>query len=230
MAKFKIATFNIHHGKQPDVPYSTKRLCEDVASLNCDVICMQEVDAYSLRTHFVNQSKIIAKHLGFHYRTEFVRFYGIGFQHNTILSRFPILNYEQLTLPSVDKAQRRIAQLVTLEFESKKIDIINCHLHSGYNNSDGNIAAQNQLKFLTKKYSEGNFILAGDLNLTSEYVTAIATEADLQTISGFLTSPASNPKQQIDWILTRGFEIESMKVSPQLCSDHRALIADVNIS
>ena len=59
MDTIKIVTFNLHHGKENDVKYSKEKLLDDISSLNGDIICLQEVDKYSIRTKFNNQAKLI---------------------------------------------------------------------------------------------------------------------------------------------------------------------------
>ncbi len=229
MDKIKIATFNTHHGKEKGVKYSTEQLANDIQSLGADIICLQEVDSFSFRTKFANQSRAVAKHLGFYYKSSFIRFFGAGFQHNSILSKFPISSHEQIILPSIKGEQKRIAQKVVIETENSQIIVANTHLHSGGNIKDDNSIAKNQLNYLTNILDDEKILLMGDFNMTPDDVLPIIKENNFEAQYEYLTSPASNPKNQIDWITSRGYELTNTHISQQLCSDHRALMSSVNV-
>ena len=227
MDTIKIVTFNLHHGKENDVKYSKEKLLDDISSLNGDIICLQEVDKYSIRTKFNNQAKLIANHLGYFVHSSFVRFFGLGFQYNIILSKFPIEVIKEIVLPNIKGKQRRLATKVKITTDNGPLVLINSHLTSG-DIVSGNSIAQTQLKFLLENNSEDIFII-GDLNMLALQVLPNIEKFGFKTLSGYKTSPANNPKNQIDWILTRGYKLNSMRTSEKLCSDHRALIAIINL-
>lgn len=229
METFKITTFNTHHGKEKDVKYSTEKFCEDIKSLDSDILCLQEVDGYSLRTKLSNQSKALARYLGYQYHSSFVRFFGIGFQYNTIISRFPFSNIEQIILPSSKGTQRRIATRLTVETNAGPVIVVNTHLHSDGKLKNENVIAKNQLMYLTEISKDENIILAGDFNLAPGSVIPIVTSNGFSAPSEYKTSPACNPKNQIDWLLSKGYKLENFEVSDQLASDHRALSATFDI-
>ena len=163
MDTIKIVTFNLHHGKENDVKYSKEKLLDDISSLNGDIICLQEVDKYSIRTKFNNQAKLIANHLGYFVHSSFVRFFGLGFQYNIILSKFPIEVIKEIVLPNIKGKQRRLATKVKITTDNGPLVLINTHLTSG-DIVSGNSIAQTQLKFLLENNSEDIFII-GDLNM-----------------------------------------------------------------
>lgn len=230
MKTYTIATFNLHHGKVKGVRYSTKKLCNDVKSLNADIICLQEADVFAFRTFFRNQPRVIAKALGYHYCSKRVRFFGLGFQHNAILSKFPISKFHSFILPGPNEVQNRVALNAELKIDEELISISTSHLHtSGSLHSDNDIAI-NQLEVISKRHEHlDNHLIMGDLNLLPKYVLPVAEKGDYFAVHEYHTSPAHNPKNQIDWILAKGLTIDDATVSPQLCSDHRALIATLTI-
>lgn len=225
----RIATFNLHHGKEKSKRYSRAKMLKDIESLNADIICLQEADVFSFRTVFDNQPKIIAEHLGYFYVSNRVRFFGLGFQHNAIISKFPIVNSEAIILPTEKSKQNRVALNADIRIEEKDVTLITTHLNTDGSLKNMNLTARNQLKFLVEIYAEKDAVIAGDLNLTSEYVFPIINRAGFSTIDNHATSPAREPKHQIDWIIARGYKLSNFEVSPQLCSDHRALLATLEV-
>ena len=151
----------------------------------------------------------------------------MGFQYNIILSKFPIEVIKEIVLPNIKGKQRRLATKVKITTDNGPLVLINTHLTSG-DIVSGNSIAQTQLKFLLENNSEDIFII-GDLNMLALQVLPNIEKFGFKTLSGYKTSPANNPKNQIDWILTRGYKLNSMRTSEKLCSDHRALIAIINL-
>ena len=229
MTTFKFATFNLHHGKPKDARYSTKRLCEDVASLNADIVCLQEADFAAVRTFFRNQPNAIAKYLGFDFRSSYVRFFGAGCQYNAIISRYPIQSMKEIVFPKVKGKQRRIALKVEVLIDGKYMSVATTHLNTDGKLSSENETAQNQLKFLIDALGDENVIIGGDFNMHKDKVLDIFKNTNFDAPIEYPTSPTRSPKNQIDWIVARGYEISDVEVSEELCSDHRALTATITI-
>jgi endonuclease/exonuclease/phosphatase family metal-dependent hydrolase len=143
MEDFRFATFNIHHGKDKATFYSNREMLESVASLEADILCVQELDTHSIRTHFVNQPEMIAKKLGYHYVSCRVRFFGFGFQHNAIFSKSPILLSEEISLPQSGSQQLRRALVADIEIDKQKLRVATVHLHTHHGKTKYNDWASN---------------------------------------------------------------------------------------
>lgn len=228
METLRFATFNIHHGKDKATIYSHAQVLESVESLEADILCVQELDVHALRTHFADQPKKIAKHLGYYYVSCQVRFFGFGYQHNAIFSKTPILSSQAIALPQHNNQQLRKALIANIEFDGQLIRVATAHLHTHKGKTRYNLWAQNQLRFLLDKHvSHDTCLIGGDLNLLPEEVVPIAKEYGFVAPSEFHTSPAKAPKMQIDWILGKNLYLSDVHASDVLSSDHRALIANV---
>lgn len=228
MKTIKFATFNLHHGKDPSANYSHDAMLESVKSLEADILCIQELDVSALRTHFVDQPKLIAKNLGYEYVTSRVRFFGLGYQHNAIFSKLPIVSSEEMTLPQHGNQQLRKALIADVELDGQKIRVTTAHLHTHKGKAKYNEWARKQLMFLLEKHvSHDICLIGGDLNLLPDEVVNLAQDFGFVAPTEFLTSPAISPKQQIDWVLGKNIYLNEIRTSDVLCSDHRALIADV---
>ena len=226
MEDFTFATFNLHHGKDKATLYSHKEMLESVASLEADVLCVQELDVSALRTYFADQPNLIAKKLGYQYVTCRVRFFGLGYQHNAIFSKKPILDTQEIHLPQHGGQQLRKALVADLEVDGSALRVSTAHLHTNYGRTRQNKWAQNQLMFLLDKHKDNEFcLIGGDLNLLPNEVLPIVQDYGYHAPSEYPTSPAINPKIQIDWILGKNIYLDNVHVSDLLSSDHRALIA-----
>lgn len=231
MSSFQVATLNAHHGKSPDRAYSTRAMCESISALDVDVLCLQELDVWALRTWFAHQPKKIAKAHGFHYSVTRVRFFGLGFQYNAILSRFPILSSREEVLPRKGRVQSRKCLTTVIDIDSRAVSITTAHLHSHGRVGKPNPLAEKQLEFLLQSLSDGGAdLVAGDLNLLPKSVEPIAQKYSFDAPHSYPTSPSDVPRNQIDWILARGVSLSNVHTSDHLSSDHRALIATVSTS
>ena len=230
MESFQIATFNIHHGKDLSSNYSTSVMIESIESLGADIILVQELDVLALRTYFVNQPKKIARALGYNYVTDRVRFFGLGFQHNAIFSKFPIVGQSEISLPQHGNQQLRKSLLTDIEIGSTHLHVANTHLHTHRGKTRYNRWAQDQLMFLMGKHKQcDTCIIGGDLNMLPKEVVPVARENGYEAPHEYHTSPAINPRGQIDWLLSKNILLENVCISELLCSDHRALTATATI-
>jgi len=226
MEDFKFATFNIHHGKDKATIYSHKEMLESVSSIDADILCIQELDAFSLRTYFADQPKLIAKKFDYHYVTCKVRFFGLGYQYNAIFSRKPILSSQEIILPQHGNQQLRKALTAEIGIGPQKIQVATTHLHTHHGKTRFNDWAQKQLMFLLDKHKAHDVcLIGGDLNLLPSEVIPIAQDYDYVAPNEYYTSPGISPKRQIDWILGRNIYLADIHTSDLLSSDHRALIA-----
>lgn len=225
----RIATFNMHHGKEDLVPYTHQAMVSSVDQLNADIVCLQETDLYSVRTRFVNQPKLIAKKLGYYYVSGFIRYFKLGFQQNAILSKYPILGHENILLPHVRGQQKRKALIASLEVDDRILNVATTHLHARKNILGHNEFAINQLDYLYRHCVENDVdIMAGDYNLLARDVLPLAEKYGFDAPNDYPTSPAKKPRFQIDWIsASQNVSLSNVEVSPPLSSDHRALSADV---
>lgn len=229
MTDFQIATFNVHHGRNQSQLFSREKLLSAVKKLNVDILCLQEIDMHSLRTFFVNQPALIANHLNYGYRTTQVRFFGAGFQHNSIISRFPIIAHEEKSLPSRRGHQNRKSLTARIELDSHIFSVTTAHLHSQGNDDGPNVVAEKQLEHCLENLAQNDISIVGaDMNM-EEQVPTIAHKFGYVSPGGQKTSPALSPQRQIDWILARGCDMSNTHASEELIGDHRALISTVTL-
>ncbi|MFD0697572.1 endonuclease/exonuclease/phosphatase family protein [Paenibacillus sp. GCM10027628] len=155
---FAIMTFNIHHGEGLDGKVNLYRIAEFLKKQHADVIALQEVDRYRLRSGYVDQALELAQLLGMHVCFSASLSYSVGQYGNAILSRYPIVNSARTLLPG-DK-ERRSVLTATLHVGSEDIHIADTHL--GLSTEDRTV----QMKQISEILApiQGPLIIAGDFN------------------------------------------------------------------
>lgn len=196
-AVIKILTFNIGflYGKGSEGPgyehrekdYYVKaldKISQEILEWDVDIVCLQEVDFDSSRSHHINQAQYIARKSGFPFVAEaasweshYIPFpywplknnFGKMKSGGAILSKFPISDHE-VTLLQKPMSQpwwynlfylHRYFQKVTVSVGDKKFKLINLHLEA-FDKAD----RKSQVEKLVKKSQLENIdLVSGDFNM-----------------------------------------------------------------
>jgi endonuclease/exonuclease/phosphatase family metal-dependent hydrolase len=254
----RIATFNILHGRSPvDDQVDPQRFTESVRALDADVLCLQEVDRNQSRSQHSDLTAAAADAMGAR-EHRFVAAlsgtpgatwlaatgeeqpdaaaYGIA-----LLSRYPVSGWQVLRLPPVPgrapvrfsgrwrpewvRDEPRVAVLAELDTPAGPLRVATTHLSF--------IRWWNlrQLRLLMRSLREGAapLVLTGDLNMDARRASDLT---GLRPLATGLTFPADDPAEQLDHILTDepGLLTRHDEVVRLPLSDHRALVADVELS
>lgn len=154
----KVVSFNIRSG----LSSSIEQVADVLASLNADVIAVQEVDVGVARTHRHDQAKILADRLGMQriFAGAIKREggdYGVA-----MLTRLPVAKASRINLSASMAYEPRVAIDATLCHHGREVRVITVHADvlpwAGAANA-GALA-----KVL--KDAKGRIIVAGDLNAT----------------------------------------------------------------
>jgi len=233
--KLKLATYNIQTGistnsYQDYITHSWKHVfphAQRTNNLNAiahhmsdfDIVGLQEVDAGSLRSGFINQTEYLAMRARFkHWNHITNRNLGKIAQHSLgLLSRYEINSVERYRLPGFIPG--RGALLVELGSGEQTLTIVIVHLALSMR------ARLRQLKALAEILSSRkNIILMGDMNFQSDSkeMTWINENMFLRDpIHGLFTFPSWKPDKSIDHILVSpSLEIKNVKVLGHAYSDH----------
>jgi endonuclease/exonuclease/phosphatase family metal-dependent hydrolase len=223
------------HNQFLSTPTKTRRLKHIGHFLSdFDVACLQEVDPGGRRAGFVNQGDIIRDASGHphHVFQENRAVQAISRHGNAILSRIPIVRWEDLKLPG--RISGRGALLVELDMEPATI-IICAHLSLGV---DDQIE---QMEFLAdqlndRRHGRARKIICGDLNCSpfSAPVQRLMAMTNLQPLTAgrHLTYPAWAPRLALDHIITDDDPTHdhAIKVETPGYSDHRPVSASFRAS
>lgn len=126
----KLMTWNIHNGVGGDRRYDLRRIEEVIRSEDPDIIALQEVDSGLPRSHFDDQSRLLAEGLEMEFfYCETLPANGGGGFGNTVLSRFPLLRRQRYDISHPAGREPRYCARVDLEIgDGAALHVFNCHL------------------------------------------------------------------------------------------------------
>lgn len=194
-----------------------------------DIVGLQEADAGSLRSGFVNQTEYLAEAAGFAYwshqpNRKIAQF---AASSNGLLTR--IRPVEVLDYPLPGRIPGRGALWVRFGNDDAPLVVVVAHL------SLGPAARKRQFGFLAELIGRHrNVVLMGDLNCTvnSEELRSLFARTSLTPPgeSPPSTFPSWRPRRAIDHILTTpSVRVEQLWTLPHPVSDHLPLAASVSV-
>jgi endonuclease/exonuclease/phosphatase family metal-dependent hydrolase len=194
-----------------------------------DIVGLQEADAGSLRSGFVNQTEYLAEAAGFAYWSHQPNRKVAQFaaSSNGLLTR--IRPAEVLDYPLPGRIPGRGALWVRFGSDDAPLVVVVAHL------SLGPAARRRQFAFLADLIGHTRHaILMGDLNcaLDSDEMKALFHHTSLRppALAPPATFPSWRPRRAIDHILaTPNVRVESLRTLPHPVSDHLPLAATVHV-
>ena len=247
----RLVTFNTHHGVGPDHRHDLPRLATLLASVEADVICLQEVDRhFGERSDDVDQALLLSRALGMQLAwgpaiddprpgEEPPRQYG-----NALLSRLPILISDVHPLPG--GGEPRVALRTLVELDGGALWVTTTHLTTASpEERAAQVAAVAGLH--TEPMETG--VIVGDFNaapdapelgvLRQRFTDAwnLARARDDQAGWRFWsrdeghTHPAGFPRRRIDQVwVSAGVGVAGAHVlDAEGTSDHLPLVVDLEI-
>lgn len=242
--RLKVITYNIHKGFGPGkVKFVLNEIREALASTGADIVFLQEVHGENKRqqkriAHWPDQPQFeyLADTLWPHFAYAKNAIYQAGHHGNAILSKFPIISHENISLTHITRASRGVLHgVIELQKNEKRVHILCIHLGLFQNER------QNQLETLCERIKahvpdSEPLIIAGDFN--DWRIDAVNyLENDLGLIEVFKdaeghyakTFPAIRPTLRNDRIYYRNMEcIECLCMTDKPwrhLSDHLPLMA-----
>ncbi len=191
-----------------------------------DLVALQEADAGSLRSGFLNQTQYLAQAAGMPYWSDQPnrRVAQLARSANGLLSRLP--PREVLDYPLPGRIPGRGALLARYRMDAQPLSVVVVHL------SLGPKARARQLDFIAELlHDEPNAVLMGDLNCDwpGGELERLFARTRLQPPRDALpTYPSWRPRRAIDHILAAdGVEVLRRWTPPQAFSDHLPLAAEI---
>lgn len=224
----KVMTYNIHRGINKSNELDLDGIAGIIRSAGPDVVALQEVERFSVRTRFQDQVEYLAEKLSMNYA------YGKsisilnGQYGNAILSRYPIDEYEVNDLPS--EGEKRTLLRVILNVNGSKVPIYNTHLGLKKSERDRQIS-----KIMGVSADERRYILTGDFNSTVDKLQAVTEKLidsaaygeDEQEKPTFADEGVA---ERIDYIFTsKDFGIKKYEVLESEASDHYPVMSTLKI-
>ncbi|MGE5629631.1 MAG: endonuclease/exonuclease/phosphatase family protein [Caulobacteraceae bacterium] len=228
-SNLKVMTYNIHRGINRRNKLDIDGIVDTIKSADPDIVALQEVERFSVRTRFQDQVKLIADKLSMNYA------YGksiniiSGQFGNAILSKYPIEEYEVVKLPSVKENRTLLKAVVSVS--GTKITVYNTHL--GLNQYE----REEQVTEIKKIIGNNKrFILAGDFNSSVDKLGALT--GTLKDCAAYTKGEKEKPtfenneiRERIDYIFTSGdFRVKEYDVPESEASDHYPVISVLKLS
>lgn len=193
-----------------------------------DIVGLQEVDAGSLRSGFVNQVKYLADYAGFEYVFDQAnRKIGMISQHgNAVLSRIRPAAITEHKLPGLIPGRGVLEIRFGADADALHVLILHMAL--------GRRGRLRQIEFLTELVRDyRHVILMGDLNCGSDSpeMSVLLTTARLrEPAPGLYTFPSWRPDRQLDHILVSpSITVERVAVLNHAYSDHLPIAMEVQL-
>lgn len=218
--RFRVATFNIHHGAGRDGTVDVERTASVIRSLAPDLIALQEVDRGLERSSFQDQPALLSEATGMVMHFSAAISVGDGEYGLCIGGRDPEIQVAREPLPQVASEERRIAIVARWA----GISVIATHLARAPRARKLQLEA---IATLAGRLSPPVIVL-GDLNQRA---------GDLQALhlAELAAGPTRRPlrwwlrgRGRVDHILAGpGLVIRRSRLVPTNASDHWPLVADI---
>jgi endonuclease/exonuclease/phosphatase family metal-dependent hydrolase len=253
----RVVTFNILHGRSPDDDQvHVDRLATAVATLDPDVLALQEVDRNQARSRNADLTQVAADAMGAH-EHRFVAAlsgspgstwfaatgeeqpddaaYGIA-----LLSRYPLHSWQVVRLPAIrTQVPIRFSHrlLPTWVRDEPRVAVV-----ADVATPEGFITVANthlsfvprwnryQLRLLLKALAHRRrpLLLTGDLNMDAATAQQVT---GMRPLAAHLTFPSPRPREQLDHVLADGaLSAEGSEALRLAVSDHRALCVDLSLT
>lgn len=228
MPEIRVMTYNIHRGINKNSELDLDGMAEVIKNSEAEIIALQEVERFSVRTRFQDQIKYIADKLSMQYA--FGKSINIlnGQYGNAILSKYPIEEYEVSELPS--EGEQRTLLKAGLNVQGNRISIYNTHL--GLKQSERNMQIEEIMRI---SQGEKIFIIAGDFNTSMDKLPIITTKlidcGNFQDNAGKATFEEDGLSERIDYIfVSKNFEVKDYQVIKADASDHYPVVSVLKIT
>lgn len=193
-----------------------------------DIVGLQETDAGSLRSNYINLTEYLADRAHFpHWYHQVNRNLGHIAQHsNGLLSRIRPVQIENIRLPGLIPGRQAILAKYGTEKESLGVFILHLALSKR--------ARLKQLAAISEQVNEfDHAIVMGDLNCkaNSNEMKLLFSRTRLhEPLEELLTFPSWRPLHHIDHILvTSELEVVKAKALKHACSDHLPIMMEVKL-
>jgi len=226
----RLATFNLHHAAPPGRWFARNVAAASAcASLDADVVALQEVEVCSPRSWCVDQPARIAAACDAvaWFVPNWTRMWGrFG---NAVIVRGKVLERRVVDLPTSAAAHPRRALVARVELrDGAPLTVVATHLSERGRGPDGTPEAVHQLRTLLDAVAGEPTprVLLGDLNLGPDRAERILASHGFGWAPVVPTYPAAAPRTAIDWIAADGLVLSAAHRPIVAISDHRPLVVD----
>ncbi len=193
-----------------------------------DIVGLQEADAGSLRTGFIDQTRFIAECAGFdfqHHQSN-RRVGNLAHAGNGLMARWQPEDLQEYDLPGTVPGRGALCAWFTVADIRLLVMVVHLSL--------GAPSRQLQMTYLTEILKNNEYcIVLGDFNVSQRNPSfqKFLNDTGLQHANrDKLTFPAWQPQRGIDHLLVSpGLQVECCEVRPETYSDHLPLHAQISL-
>lgn len=233
-SELRILSYNIHHGRGTDGQVDLERIARVIRSVDPDLVALNEVDRGVNRSGKIDQPAELGRLTDRHAVFEKNIDYDGGEYGNAILSRFEVLEHENMPLPSHYEGEQRGMLMVRVQLPARgSVWFAATHLDYRPNDAERIESAATINRLMAGRFAGDRFVLAGDLNATpdSNVVQKFGETWEVARTGG--TYPAAEPIKQIDYVLYRpatAFRVvEARVIDEPVASDHRPVLVVLDV-
>lgn len=225
-AQVRAATYNIHYGYDEAWRFDPPALAETIRAADADLTALQEVPVGMPAAYGVDFPLWLERRLGIR---AFFSANVNGLQGDALLSRVPTRSVRSLPLPPPGADRAQVLHLAAV-VGGRSVDFHALHLSVHEDQRMIQLAAA--LDFI----APGRVVLLGDLNaepggpvVTTLRAAGFRDAFELAGAEPAATWPAREPAMRIDWLWLRGVEAVAAEVLENAPSDHRLVVATLQV-
>src|SRR5690606_35067416 len=119
-------TYNIRHGLGLDGVINLARIAEDILRSGADIVALQEVDRFNIRSGFQDQIRWLGEKTGMAWSFAPSMRWGFAQYGNAVLSRYPIVANQVYVLPGIK--EKRTLMMTVIQYGDVQVNVFNTHL------------------------------------------------------------------------------------------------------
>ena len=232
----RVLQFNIHAAISEAGGVDIPGIAAEIEAAQPDLVSLNEVDSRTLRTR-VDEPAYLAEATGMHVVYGPNLIYDGGPFGNAILTRYPVVESQNLRLPGIAGMEPRGLLTAIISVDGRRVAFSSTHLTEG---SDGEHSRLLQALVVARALDSMAVptILAGDLNSDPTDASArilrgrlLDAQEEVGTGSGD-TFPQANPSSRFDYILYDDHFTAmpgSTRVRTSNSSDHRSVLTRLTL-
>ncbi|HEU0184518.1 MAG TPA: endonuclease/exonuclease/phosphatase family protein [Blastocatellia bacterium] len=239
--KFRIVTYNVHKCVGVDRRLNPARIVSVLKEVKADIVALQEVLCIQGRDSQSDQACFIAGELGFNYCMGQNRKLKEGIYGNLVLSRFPLLGFENHDISVAGREERGCLRVDVGLTEEKRLHVYNVHLGTSFIERRYQARKLIGESILSDSTRPGPRVMLGDFNeWTRGLVTRLLNKhfqsGDIRLhLKRSRTYPGMLPIMHLDHIYfsDEALELEYAELyrsrTALLASDHLPIFADFRL-
>lgn len=234
----RIMTYNIQHGIDYTADHWVCNLdlsLDIVKKFNPEICAFNEIFGDGDGGEFFNQPKYIADNTNYECIFSQAADFGKNRRYgNALATKFPIKNVENFNIPQSDdpndpayKEPRAILKTI-LDCDGKELCVIVTHI--GLAEKEKKQAIEKLTELIDNE--KRPLILMGDFNMTPDNPLLTPIFERMYDTAKLFTKelfsfPSDNPRQKIDYILTRNLKVSTADIPQIMAADHCPYVAEI---